>query len=296
MTNDFTSEEIYPYIVVYNNIYEDNDRMYEIAKKTFSNTNDPRFLDVPSQWSLFGDYIRDVEFHFDKGSTELKIHHEPNLDAEFEKDQYYFTSQIVKGFYRVMSDYATRYNIPINDEGLENIIVDGYGSLPIPQWRITGPSICKYNENAGNADSKAMRYHSDYIREPMNSPGFKFIITSTSYINDDYEGGELDFVVNNKLIGYKPKAGDIIVFPSGSPDYLTEDGQVYLHGVQKVSSGEKYFTRMYWTKYYPSDSEWENKVNEFGLDGWKEEYSKLVNEYNNSNPQREFIDRAVRIK
>jgi Rps23 Pro-64 3,4-dihydroxylase Tpa1-like proline 4-hydroxylase len=49
------------------------------------------------------------------------------------------------------------------------------------------------------------------------------------YINDDYEGGELEFPHLNITI--KPLAGELIIFPS---NYL------FLHAAKKVTAGVKY--------------------------------------------------------
>jgi predicted 2-oxoglutarate/Fe(II)-dependent dioxygenase YbiX len=49
------------------------------------------------------------------------------------------------------------------------------------------------------------------------------------YLNDDYEGGEIEFV--NFDIKIKPKAGTLIMFPSNYP---------YSHIAHPVISGTKY--------------------------------------------------------
>ena len=49
------------------------------------------------------------------------------------------------------------------------------------------------------------------------------------YINEDYEGGNINFT--NFEYAHKPKAGELIVFPSD---------QRYLHCAEKVSSGTRY--------------------------------------------------------
>lgn len=64
-----------------------------------------------------------------------------------------------------------------------------------------------------------------------NDHGFSYICTVSSvmYLNDDYEGGELEFT---KLgIKIKPEAGDIVVFPST---------YIYTHASLPVISGIKY--------------------------------------------------------
>jgi hypothetical protein len=163
-------------------------------------------------------------------------------------------------------------------------------------WVVNGPTIARYNIDAGNAADLAMRYHTDYIREPIQSPGPKFIFTTTTYINDDYEGGAIDFAVGKKLFKYKPKAGDFIVFPAGHPDYLSEDGIVYLHSVDKCTGTEKILTRMYWMKHYPASEEWLAKEKEYGVETWKEMQGDIMDAYRQEYPQRNVIEGAVRIQ
>lgn len=61
--------------------------------------------------------------------------------------------------------------------------------------------------------------------------GFSYICTVSSvmYLNDEYEGGELWFPYLD--ITLKPKAGDVILFPST---------YIYAHASLKVKSGIKY--------------------------------------------------------
>lgn len=295
MGDPFTCKEIYPKILVYNNVFEDIDRMYEIAKLSFEQSDDEKLFENPIPWKVFGEYVDYLNVDFDRSKQELIIDNEPIITNKIQEDQYFFVKELVKAFHIVNNDYLFKNNIKINNEELEKVIVREYNQTPVSQWIVSGPSICKYNQGAGNSETKAMRYHTDYMREVMPSPGFKFVITTTSYFNDNYEGGELDFSVGGKLIKYKPKAGDIIVFPSGHPDFLSEDNEVYLHGVEKCIGTEKYFSRMYWSKYQYPTQEWNEKVNEFGLDKWEEMFKSMNKEYRSANRQREYIEGAVRI-
>lgn len=64
----------------------------------------------------------------------------------------------------------------------------------------------------------------------MDDGGGNFRRVSTVYyLNDDYEGGEISFPQFG--IELKPKAGDMIVFPSS---------YVYSHSVKPVKSGNRY--------------------------------------------------------
>jgi hypothetical protein len=76
--------------------------------------------------------------------------------------------------------------------------------------------ILKY-ENLGKFDS-----HVDDCGK------FPRTISLSAYINDDYEGGELEF--NNFNIKHKTKIGDIILFCSAFP---------YMHSVAPVTSGTR---------------------------------------------------------
>jgi Rps23 Pro-64 3,4-dihydroxylase Tpa1-like proline 4-hydroxylase len=49
------------------------------------------------------------------------------------------------------------------------------------------------------------------------------------YLNDDYSGGDLEYIWFDKI--YKPKAGDLLIFPSN---------YIYSHRVNEVTSGTRY--------------------------------------------------------
>jgi len=61
--------------------------------------------------------------------------------------------------------------------------------------------------------------------------GFSYncTVSLVAYPNDDYEGGEIVF--RTWGLNYKPKAGDVVIFPS---NYM------YPHTAKKVESGTKY--------------------------------------------------------
>jgi hypothetical protein len=88
-----------------------------------------------------------------------------------------------------------------------------------------------------------MAYHTDYVGYDDAQPDFA--LTCTMYINDNYEGGDVAFKVGKDDYVYKPQAGDVMVFPSGHPDLLSEEN-VCVHGVKKITSGLKYFIRIFY--------------------------------------------------
>ena len=63
-------------------------------------------------------------------------------------------------------------------------------------------------------------------------------ISLVFYLNDNYEGGQIEFQNQNILL--KPEAGSIIIFPSISP---------YYHDPKPVTKGTKYMIPVFWYKY-----------------------------------------------
>jgi hypothetical protein len=88
----------------------------------------------------------------------------------------------------------------------------------------TDSAIKKYNVGT------EMGPHAD-----QNDGDVRLRYSIVSYLNDDYEGGELAFPNQNVVI--KPQAGSIVIFPSSEP---------YLHQSKKLISGTKYMCPGFW--------------------------------------------------
>lgn len=80
-------------------------------------------------------------------------------------------------------------------------------------------NFVKY-EGAG----QQFRIHADH------GPAYACTVSAVIYLNDNYEGGEIYFPRLDKLT-YKPKAGDIAIFPSN---------YIYEHASLDMISGTKY--------------------------------------------------------
>jgi len=61
-------------------------------------------------------------------------------------------------------------------------------------------------------------------------------MSATIYLNDDFEGGEYHFPIQNKI--FKPKAGDLIIFPGNMH---------YNHIIRKVTSGSRHTIPLWYT-------------------------------------------------
>jgi hypothetical protein len=288
-TSDLEAIEIYPNILVYKNMFKDISKSYKILLDSLAESDD-RLFNPWTQWSIFGEYLSPMVPSFSMGDKYANLK-SIQTKTQTEEDQKNFGIEMMENFHLVTEDYIKRYNIDVD---LDAISTDDSGN-PLHTWRWTGGTIGKYH--ISNSDEAfGMRYHSDYMREQGSAPGYKFVITCTIYFNDDYEGGEVDFAMGDKLVKYKPEAGDLLVFPSGHPDYLTEDGKPYLHGVMPSYKANKFLARMYWQKYQKGSDEWYAKEAEFGKEVWASMQPALEEKFREENPQRNTIEGAVRIK
>lgn len=283
--------EIYPKIFVYKNVFKDAEKMYQIIKNS-SGVEEEHVFGEWSDWATFGKYI-----NYPAGTSFNKEWSYENLKSiepksQIQEDQKYFLLELQEGFEKVTNHYISKFGKYFEFDKNKKINISENETVPL--WKMYGPSICKYHKDMPTKMS--MVYHSDFIREPIPSPGYKFAITANAYFNDDYVGGEIDFFVSGELFKYKPEAGDWLLFPSGHPEVLTKDNTVYLHGVFPSYESEKYFSRMYWRKYSLGSQEWAEKEKEFGKEKWLEMQNEIMVEYNNIIPNRSEIPEGVRIR
>lgn len=98
--------------------------------------------------------------------------------------------------------------------------VDDYGRY----WGVGIASYEAFNFVKYDGPGTHFKVHADH------GPTYVCTISVVVYLNDDYEGGEIWFPRMNSLV-IKPKAGDIVVFPST---------YIYEHASQDMISGIKY--------------------------------------------------------
>ena len=282
--------EIYPNILVYKNMFKDVSKLYKILTDSLTESED-RLFNPWTQWSIFGEYLNPITNTFSMGDRYGNLKN-IKTNTQTKEDQKNLGIEMMENFHLVTEDYIKRYNIDID---LNATCLDEENN-PVPLWRWTGGTIGKYHISTDEENAIGMNYHSDYIREQADYPGYKFIITCTIYFNDDYEGGEIDFAMGNKLVKYKPEAGDLLVFPSGHPDYLTDDGKSYLHGVMPSYNKNKFLSRMYWQKYQKGTEEWYKKQKEFVKAAWAGMLPELEEKFRVEHPQRKSIQEGIRIR
>ena len=213
------------------------------------------------------------------------------FDPKFQKQKKIFDN-IIKCYKIVYKDFFEKYK---NDEDWPSFINsfnqsdphwDGeyaFSFLKYSPVDKTKDKIFKnFLENL-QKDQVLMAYHTDTHEFDLESPGRKFIITITFYLNDNYEGGEISFLdeKQSKVINYKPEKGDIIVFPSGAP---------YYHGVFPVKTNERYVLRMFRFWNYEGSQKWHENKEKYGADDWnKIESERIKKAYDSGDYHRTVV-------
>lgn len=226
-------EELYPGVIVYRNMLSNPQKAYEVMMASDTDADGKYFFRKWEPWAHFGTY------------TQCKSEPEQELAEKGQRfdDEKALFDEIAISYDRALSHYFKHTGIEI-PEGA----------------RYSGQSWCKYFNKIDVLENKmTMQYHTDYIISQRDMPGEKFHTTCTFYINDNYNGGDIEFFVNDDITNHKPKAGDIVIFPSGEP---------YFHGVKTIPDGNKFFIRNFVMYDYDGSNEWLANQKKYGAYKW----------------------------
>ena len=138
----------------------------------------------------------------------IDLEHRKAKTINIEEDYLTLTKEIEKEISRCLLDYQNKYLVDVNSyEGL---------------------TLVEYSEG-GHFGS-----HVD------NDRYYERLISLALYLNDDYEGGEIEFTLFEESVGkIKPCKNQLILFPS---NYL------YRHTAHTVKNGKKYMILSFFSK------------------------------------------------
>lgn len=188
-------KEIAPGIVVYSNAIDEHESLVkDIEEGMISAKLEWQEAKVKTQG----------EVQIKKESRDTLVVYVPYSDTEIND-----FSNFQSAFFATLSNLFLKFLSPLEldykkDYSLTTTWHDQYG-------------ILKYG--VGQKFVNHIDDHTDYHRR----------MSTIYYINDNYEGGEIEFPRFN--VKYKPVANDFIVFPSN---------YIYNHSVSPVTSGERY--------------------------------------------------------
>lgn len=228
-------KELYPKVLVYQDLLPDLDRLYQIMKDSENDADGMFYLRKWDKWSVFGTYAQ--EKHED---------HEPREFGTRYDDEKYLANCVIESYSKAINHYIEKYSVVVPEGG-----------------RLMTSSFSKYDSDLDVLkNGMTMPYHTDFNIAERAMPGNKFFLTCTTYINDNYDGGDICFYINGDFINYKPQAGDILVFPSGAP---------YYHGVKTIKNGNKFFIRNFISYPFNGTKEWLSKQRHVGAAKWADE-------------------------
>lgn len=219
--------EICPYICVYKNLMQDNAELYSIADHLSNDISNNLLFDW-GKWSFFGTY----------GRANSSIEDPALLDKanQNHNTNYFKEIKIYKRIQEIaetaLNDYVTKYNVKLPEKSFIE------KSVNIAKYDIE-LDIGKMNGFNGPI-AKAMEFHTDYSSDQNRKDNF--LITCNIYFNNDYDEGGLIFDVEGDTVEYKPNAGDVVVFPSGSPLFYPNNKK-YLHAVRTPYKKNKFLSR-----------------------------------------------------
>lgn len=225
-------KELYPKIFVYKNLLPDAEHLHRIMRNSEHDANGRFYLRKWDVWSLFGRYTQIK--HFEDESREF---------GQRYVDEKYLADRVNQAYSQAVDHYVEKNNLVIPEGG-----------------RLMSSSFSKYNSDINVLQNEmTMQYHTDFLISEKAMPGDKFFLTCTTYINDNYDGGDICFYINGDFINHKPEAGDILVFPSGLP---------YYHGVKTIRNGNKFFIRNFIQYPFGGTKEWLANQRQFGAPRW----------------------------
>lgn len=189
-------------LVYYKNIIPDTERVIHLAEKLserYANGEHGDSFTVVSNWDAWKDDHMDKPFNY-----KFYIYrHEEIMGHDFYKDD---LLEIADSIYGSLDEAFAHYS---------QVLYPWASRSVKSQEPLDG--ILRYEENEGFLPA-----HQDLGISSR-------LISTVSYLNDNYDGGEIEFRQSGVKI--KPEAGSIVFFPSNF---------LYIHEVMPITKGTRY--------------------------------------------------------
>ena len=255
-TKSLNYKLLHPNIHIYTDLLPDADELYRIAKESEKDADGRFYLRKWEKWAIFGTYAQQ-KFEDD----------EPREFGTRYEEEKYLSDRVYEAYSYAIDDYISKNNIVLPNNS-----------------RLFSSSFSKYDEQVHvMQDHLTMQYHTDYIISEKDMPGDKFFITCTTYLNDDYDGGDICFYIDGQFINHKPKAGEILVFPSTEP---------YYHGVKAITRGNKFLVRNFIVYSFDGTEEWLKNQKRYGAYRWGKMEQERI-DFENPRNMIYFVDNKM---
>ena len=264
----YEKKTIMPFVVLYKNVFDNIPEILDLIKSS----NHTRVFEEWEPWYQLGQRTR-LEFL----SNDYLI----DKLTDVEEKQLALQEHIYNTLMDVYENYIQDWVDPNMKERYINrntsfhedwkyvfgeFVTDWSGFKNVPEnpgkdcWIQSTVEILKHDHTIGRDLELAIGYHLDAFNS-KDAAGPKSIITGTIYLNDEYDGGEISFLneFDKSIISYKPKAGDLIVFPSAKP---------FFHAAQKVYGADKYLIRNFLLWDHSGSDRYKEGLEKFGEEQW----------------------------
>jgi hypothetical protein len=230
-------------------------------------------------WKPWSPSWRGAVFELPSINYENDLLEEVDEDAKFQNE---FSTSVHRAYAHAYKDYMSKH---ANDGEWPDFIKNWDFNSGF--WTESQIQVLKYDEKdsgvVGDRKDLAMNYHTDTNHCDLDSRGNKIAITVTMYLNDDYDGGEISIYDDKTktVYDYKPKAGDVTVFPGFHP---------YYHGVLPFRGGKRYLIRIFYLYRSPGTDEWLEEEKRIGAEAMAElTKAKLKDSWDNATNVREIV-------
>lgn len=262
---NYNKKTIMPFVVLYRDVFKNCEEILD----TLKNSESSKILSPWEPWYELGERTR-LEFVDTKDLNEKEEYHlsiQENIYSSLMKvyKDYisdWTTQDVIEKYVNPNDNFWTDWKYVFGDfvdnwEGFDNVP----DNTKPDSWIKSPVEILKHDHTVGRNLPLAIGYHLDAFNS-KDAAGPKSIITGTLYLNDDYEGGEISFLneFDSSIITYKPKQGDVIVFPSAKP---------FFHAAQKVYNSDKYLVRNFLLWEHSGSDRYKEGEAKFGKDQWR---------------------------
>lgn len=276
------SKEIMPFVMVYRFDELDPEYILKVVKSTQQDELDPMGPMCFDEEMVAPDRSKIVfsnwEEWFDFGML-TNVNHKPNNDGDVDPDHLKAVRMVYDAIQKSYESYIDRW-VDSEEYKYHNEFICGnnspypkmFGNL-VKHWDINFDALGN-DANEGWVDTTIafVKYVNDYKQDYIlpfhiddgvgeEDAGPHAVLSSLVYLNDDYDEGVVSFLneFNDTVFEYKPKAGDVLVFPSYRPIF---------HSAAPSVGNNKYFARHFLTWRSPGTKAWQEQCEEFGKDQW----------------------------
>jgi hypothetical protein len=190
-------------------------------------------------WSSISDLGHGIFVYHDVLKPDMKIIDRLEEVASDPENNYNYAEALV-GYGMKMPEYRDCYDIKFKKTDIEHDPSEASRKLQSLWEDVYFAKLQAVKDYSKRLNIGELRYWEalNFVKygpgqhfQEHSDHGFSYncVVSLVGYVNDDYEGGELYFRMQNLTV--KPKAGDLFVFPS---NYM------YVHRAMPVNSGTKY--------------------------------------------------------